>query len=117
MIHSPLRIRTDIRDNWDKPECPLQVSLKKFSEDLGLHVALSPDWREIAESLKPRHPSQETLVPVVASCVVTLLETLTTKIDDEAWADKFMEKVLEICGGQHMAINITVCIISVHLIL
>ena len=89
---SPLPIRISIRDSFDPPTVPVQLSLSRLSSIVGYDFSLSIPWVDIHRDLASSFPDISVLVPSVATALTSYLDRLITLLDNEKFQDAFLEK-------------------------
>ena len=100
---SPLRIRVDLRDHWEKPDSPVQGSISTLSQVIGLPVEVTLEtpmlWRELGK----HYPEHDTFIPSVVEIVKSWAECLISRLEDDA-NEAWVEHLLEVCGTRLRAI-------------
>ncbi|KAK6854587.1 hypothetical protein PG995_009680 [Apiospora arundinis] len=99
MSDLPLKVRIGIRDSWSSEEAPVQKSLAKLRELLGLDVAVEPEWPLLLAALDDAYPDKQGLVPAVAQCVRVWADVVAAALEDEEANEEWIETLLERAGG------------------
>ncbi|KAJ4052908.1 hypothetical protein NW760_009352 [Fusarium oxysporum] len=106
----PLKAKVSIRDNWEKPECRAQESMKKLKDVLGLDVYCEPQWQILVSELGSFWEDKGELVSSVAFFVHVWFEALTELLDDEAheaWTDTVLTKVRELTSRLNLTVEVS----------
>jgi hypothetical protein len=106
---SPLKAKVSIRDNWEKPECRAQESMKRLKDVLGLDVRCEPQWQILVSELGSFWGDKDQLVSTVASFIQIWLEVLTELLDDEtheAWTDNVLTKIRELTSRLNLTVEV-----------
>ncbi|KAF5552121.1 cytochrome family 51 (sterol 14-demethylase) [Fusarium mexicanum] len=106
----PLKAKVSIRDNWEKPECRAQESMKKLKDVLGLDVDCEPQWQILVSELESSWEDKGELVSSVASFIHIWLEALTELLDDEAhetWTDTVLTNIRELTSRLNLTVEVS----------
>ncbi|PNP83477.1 hypothetical protein FNYG_03040 [Fusarium nygamai] len=106
----PLKAKVSIRDNWEKPECRAQESMKKLKDVLGLEVYCEPQWQILVSELESFWEDKGELVSSVASFIHVWFEAITELLDDEAheaWTDTLLTKVREMTSRLNLTVKVS----------
>ncbi|KAF2467950.1 uncharacterized protein BDR25DRAFT_266421 [Lindgomyces ingoldianus] len=90
----PTRLKLDIRDQWTKEDCELQLAFKEITKVVGYRISCSPDWHLLWTELKTLFPDPGTFIPNVRGIVVLWSRTLIDLLQDEQ-NEEWTEQVLE----------------------
>ena len=84
----------DLRDHWEKNDCPAQKSIAALSELLGLPVTIQLEPSILWSDLQKFYPDQAIFVPSITSVIKTWTDCLAKRLADDANAD-WTEQLLE----------------------
>ncbi|KAF8888562.1 hypothetical protein BD779DRAFT_449296 [Infundibulicybe gibba] len=91
----PLKIRMDIRDQWDSPKSSVQKSVDALAQKLGHKVTPHIEWPALWNELKDGYPEKGTFVSTVARLIVAWYERLLWRLQSEMFPD-WTEKLLSV---------------------
>ncbi|WOO78278.1 uncharacterized protein LOC62_02G001828 [Vanrija pseudolonga] len=103
----PLKVRMGIRDEWDSPNCELQMALVDVSDTLGTVPVIKPDWSVLVAALEPSYGDNGRIVPGVAGLVTAWVRALAELLADkehEAWGETLLNKM----GGANLSVRLNV---------
>ncbi|KAK4695764.1 hypothetical protein P7C71_g2047, partial [Lecanoromycetidae sp. Uapishka_2] len=98
----PMKVRVDLRDLWDKEDCPAKKSISALKELIGLPVTVMMEPTILWSELQKHYPDQGTFIPSLTAVIQAWADVLKAKLADESnseWTDNFLEKVSEGRGG------------------
>jgi hypothetical protein len=90
---SPLQVRISLRDSFDPPTAPVQVSLTRLNSVVGYDFSLVIPWVDIHRDLASSFPDISILVPSVGNALTAYLNRIVTLLDDEKFQEAFLEKM------------------------
>jgi hypothetical protein len=93
LITRPLQVRISLRDSFDAPTAPVQVSLTRLNSVVGYDFSLVIPWVDIHRDLASSFPDISILVPSVGNVLTTYLDRIITLLDDEKFQEAFLEKM------------------------
>ena len=91
--NSPLQVRISLRDSFDTPTAPVQVSLTRLNSVVGYDFSLVIPWVDIHRDLASSFPDISILVPSVGNALTAYLNRIITLLDDEKFQEAFLEKM------------------------
>ncbi|KAJ6581613.1 hypothetical protein B0H19DRAFT_1061144 [Mycena capillaripes] len=99
----PLKVRVDIRDLWDSPNCSVKESVSSLSKILGHTVTPRVDWPILWAELKEQFSDNSTFVPLVGigpnesvvRYTIAWYERLMGRLENERYAD-WTEQLLNV---------------------
>lgn len=99
----------DLRDHWEKDDCPAQKSIADLKELLGLPVTVQLDVSILWSELQKFYPDQTNFVPMITAVVKTWTDCLAKRLADDANAD-WTEQLLEYAnqGSKNMKARVEV---------
>ena len=86
----------DLRDHWEKGDCPPQKSIAALRDLLGLPVTIQLDSTILWSELQKYYPDQSTFVPSITAVVKIWTDCLATRLADDAnaaWTEQLLERV------------------------
>lgn len=93
-----MKVRVDLRDHWEKEDCPAKQSISALKELIGLGVTVIMEPTILWPELQKNYPDQGTFVPSIAAVVQAWADVLKGKLADEnneEWTEQFLEQVKE----------------------
>ena len=93
---SPLKVRTDLRDQWEKEDCPAQKSIAALKDLLGLPVTIQLEPSILWSDLQKFYPDQNNFVPSITAVIKTWTDCLAKRLADDAnaaWTEQLLEHV------------------------
>ncbi|CAA7267280.1 unnamed protein product [Cyclocybe aegerita] len=94
MSDLPLKVRADIRDQWDSPKAAIHSSVESLAQTLGHKVVPQVQWALLYNAVKETFPDKATFVPTVSRVVIALYGRLLSRIENEAhtnWTDELLD--------------------------
>lgn len=107
-----MKIRADIRDQWDSSNAPIQASVDDLAKTLGHRVVPRVEWLLLYNSLKDRFPDKSSFVPAISQIVTTFYLRLQSRLEDEAnseWTEEFLGVLAKSSPGSTYPLRIEVC--------
>lgn len=107
---SPLKVKIALRDHCEKPDSPLQKSIKEVKDLLGLDVYCEPEWSIIVSDLERAYDDKGQLVQAVVGVLHAWFVTVAELMDDEsheAWSEKVVEKVREFASRLKVVVEVS----------
>jgi hypothetical protein len=98
-----LKIRVDIRDQWERHDSRIRSKIKELQDLLGKEISIVLDWEVLWDTLQSKYPEKELFVPSVVTLIATFITILHGKLadeNDEEWTDEFLEQVVTHSGLQ-----------------
>ncbi|MCJ1374350.1 hypothetical protein MMC20_005582 [Loxospora ochrophaea] len=98
MPQLPLKLRLDVRDQWENEKSAVQKSLSELSQLVGLKVNVLLEMPMIWTELQKHFPDQGTFVPNIIGVVKTWTDCLIARLEDEAnaeWTERLLDEVQE----------------------
>ncbi|ORY19163.1 hypothetical protein BCR34DRAFT_595605 [Clohesyomyces aquaticus] len=92
----PTRLKIDVRDQWAKEDCDLQIRFQEIYKVVGFRVDCSPDWPLLWTELKAFFPDPSAFIPYVRSIVVMWSRLLCDLLQDdknEVWVEQVLDGV------------------------
>lgn len=96
MAKIPLKIRMDLRDHWEKEDCPARKSIAALKDLLGLPVTIQLEPLILWSELQRFYSDQSTFVPCITTVIKAWLDCLTKRLADDAnaaWTEQLLEHV------------------------
>jgi hypothetical protein len=93
---SPLRLKTQVRDIWEKEDGDIQTAFKKLQKLIGRPIRCEPEWPLLWNLLKSGFPDQALFIPTVASSVEAWIDAFEEVAEDEsneAWLEQMLEGI------------------------
>ncbi|KAJ7066526.1 hypothetical protein C8F01DRAFT_1248530 [Mycena amicta] len=90
----PLKVRMDVRDQWDAAQCSVREAIGVLSKVLGHTIEPRIEWPVLWSALKDKFPDNTVFVPTIVRYTIAWYERLTARLEDEAcadWADQLLE--------------------------
>ncbi|CAK5267668.1 unnamed protein product [Mycena citricolor] len=92
----PLKVRVDIRDQWDSSKSSVNGSVAALTKVLGHTITPQIDWPILWTSVKERYSDDNTtFVPTVVRYAIAWYERLSDRLDNDVYAD-WTESLLNI---------------------
>lgn len=91
-----MKIRIDLRDHWEKEDCPAQKSISALKAILGLPINIQLEPSILWGELQKYYPDQDSFVPSITTIVKAWTDCLTKRLADEtneAWTEQLLEYV------------------------
>lgn len=91
-----MKIRTDLRDQWEKEDCAAQKSIAALKDLLGLPVTIQLEPSILWSDLQKFYPDQNNFVPSITAVIRTWTDCLAKRLADDAnaaWTEQFLEHV------------------------
>lgn len=95
-VISPISTRVDLREHWDKGDCPLQKSIAALRDLVGLPVVINLETQKVWTELRELYPGQEGFVASIAGVVRIWTDCLTARLQNdanEAWTESLLEHI------------------------
>ena len=108
-LQRPLRIRSDIRDQFQAPTCAIQKSFKTLEGVVGLKVSCNLEWEMLWTELKPKFPDKATFVPSIATVISAWCDVLSTRLEDVKFAEWTEELIGKLESVRSIKLNMHVC--------
>lgn len=105
----PLKIRTDIRDQFEAPTCAVQKAFKTLEGIIGLKVSCNLEWEMLWTELEPRFPDKATFVPNVAGVIAAWCEALGARLEDDRFANWTEDLLGKLESVRSVKIHVQVC--------
>ena len=105
----PLKIRTDIRDQFEAPTCAVQNAFKTLEGIIGLKVSCNLEWDMLWTELEPKFLDRATFVPNVAGVIAAWCETLGTRLEDDRFTDETEDLLGKVESVRSVKIHVQVC--------
>lgn len=99
----------DLRDHWEKDDCPAQKSITALKELLGLPVTIQLEPSILWSELQKFYPDQAIFVPSITAVIKTWTDCLARLLADDAnanWTEQLLEHVNQ--GGRNMKARVEV---------
>jgi hypothetical protein len=90
---SPLPVRISLRDSFDTPTAPVQLSLTRLNSVVGYDFSLVIPWVDIHRDLASSFPDISILVPSVGNALTAYLDRIIGLLDNETFQEAFLEKM------------------------
>lgn len=84
----------DLREHWEKPDCPAQSSITALKELIGLPVTINFDTAILWAELEKHHRDQSTFIPSITNVIKAWCDTLASLLQDDAnadWTEQFLD--------------------------
>lgn len=91
-----MKIRVDLRDHWEKKDCPAQKSIAGLKDLLGLPIKIQLEPSILWNELQKFYPDQSTFVPSIITVVKAWIDCLAKRLADDAnaaWTEQLLEHV------------------------
>ncbi|KDR80202.1 hypothetical protein GALMADRAFT_136727 [Galerina marginata CBS 339.88] len=92
----PLKVRVDIRDQWNSPNGLIQKSVDALQKTLGHKIVPHVQWPVFYDALKGAYTDKATFVPAIIRVVTSFYDRLLARLEDEAnneWTEKLLEEL------------------------
>lgn len=102
----------DLRDHWEKDDCPAQKSITALKELLGLPVIIQLEPLILWSELQKFYPDQAIFVPSITAVIKTWTDCLARRLADDAnatWTEQLLEYANE--GGRNMKARVEVSLL------
>ncbi|KAJ3513003.1 hypothetical protein NLJ89_g3185 [Agrocybe chaxingu] len=112
MSDLPLKVRADIRDQWDSPKAAIHSTIDSLAQTLGHKVVPQVQWALLYNALKETFPDKTTFVPTISRIVIALYERLLSRIENEAhtqWTDELLEVLAKKPPGSEWPLQVEPC--------
>ncbi len=89
-----MAVRRGLRDDWDRPDSPARIAIRKLSELLGLEVSIDLDAAFLWTELQNFYPDKDIFIPTIVGIVKEWVECLTDRLEEDSnaqWTDKLLE--------------------------
>lgn len=86
----------DLRDHWEKEDCPAQKSIAALKDLLGLPVTIQLEPLILWSELQKFYSDHSTFVPCITTVIKAWLDCLTKRLADDAnaaWTEELLEHV------------------------
>jgi hypothetical protein len=93
---SPVRIKANVRDVWNKPDSEVRTTILSVKKLLGTSFEVEPEWAILWNALSKHFPDPASFVPTVASIFVAWCKSLmeiAENEDNEDWTETLLEKL------------------------
>lgn len=107
----PLKIRSDVRDEFEAPTCAVQKAFKTLEGIVGLKVSCNLEWDMLWTELEPKFPDKGTFVPNVAGVISAWCEALGARLEDDKFAEWTEDLVGKLESGRSIKLNVQVCLV------
>ena len=84
----------DLRDLWERADCPPQKSIADLRDLLGLPVTIQVDFTILWSEIQKYYPDQSTFVPSITAVVKAWTDCLARRLADDAnatWTEQLLE--------------------------
>ncbi|TFK73349.1 hypothetical protein BDN72DRAFT_834752 [Pluteus cervinus] len=105
----PLKIRVDIRDQWDPPKSSVQNAAEQLTGTLGHKVIPQADWPSLWEQLKDSFPEKATFIPTIVRYTLSWYERLLLRLDNEEspeWTEELLSTLASASKGANLHLQI-----------
>ncbi|KAF7309893.1 hypothetical protein MIND_00361600 [Mycena indigotica] len=90
----PLKVRMDIRDQWDNAQSSVREAIATLKKVLGHTIEPRIEWPLLWGALKEKFPDNTVFVPTIVRYTISWYERLSARLENEAYAD-WAEQLLE----------------------
>ncbi|KAF7308885.1 hypothetical protein MKEN_01088800 [Mycena kentingensis (nom. inval.)] len=90
----PLKVRMDVRDQWDNAQSSVHEAINALSKVLGHTIEPRIEWVLLWSTLKDKFPDNAVFVPTVVRYAIAWYERLSARLENDAyadWADKLLD--------------------------
>ncbi|KAF7356429.1 hypothetical protein MVEN_00975800 [Mycena venus] len=105
----PLKIRVDIRDQWDSPNSSVNASVSSLKKILGHTITPRVVWPLLWEAVKEQFPDNTTFVPLVLRYTIAWYERLMGRLENpahEKWTEQFLNSITEVSKAKGLSLHI-----------
>ena len=91
-----MKLRIDLRDHWEKEDCPAQKSIAALQTLLGLPITIQLDTAILWTKLQKFLSDQSTFIPSITGIIRTWTDCLTERLADDAdanWTEQLLEHI------------------------
>lgn len=100
-LHSPTRIRQNIRDQFTSPTCPLVVKTAHLTATLGYPTFISPEWNMLWKTLQAHYPDPSAFVPDISTTILAWCDVFLLWLENSE-NEEHVESLLELLKGRSM---------------
>ncbi|KAJ6518895.1 hypothetical protein C8R45DRAFT_949655 [Mycena sanguinolenta] len=94
----PLKVRVDIRDQWDSPNSSVTASVSSLNKVLGHTITPRVEWTILWAAVKDQFPDNSSFVPLVVRYTIAWYERLMGRLDNpvhEQWTEQLLNALNE----------------------
>ncbi|KAK7022928.1 hypothetical protein VNI00_016818 [Paramarasmius palmivorus] len=94
----PLKVRADIRDQWDSSKSSVKEAVENLNKTLGHQLTPEAEWSALWTSLQTRFPDKSTFIPTIVRYVIAWCERLLGRIENDgysAWTEELLNVLAE----------------------
>ncbi|KAJ7255507.1 hypothetical protein B0H12DRAFT_535500 [Mycena haematopus] len=94
----PLKVRVDIRDQWDSPNSSVTASVQSLNKILGHMITPRVEWSILWAAVKDQFPDNASFVPLVVRYTIAWYERLMGRLDNpvhEQWTEQLLNVLTE----------------------
>ncbi|ESK91319.1 hypothetical protein Moror_2782 [Moniliophthora roreri MCA 2997] len=103
----PLKVRADIRDQWDSSKASIKETVEALNKSLGHQLTPEAEWPALWTNLQSRFPDKSTFVPTIVRYVIAWYERLLGRIENDNYTD-WTEELLNVLAENKRALRVKV---------
>ncbi|KAF8216609.1 hypothetical protein K438DRAFT_2007441 [Mycena galopus ATCC 62051] len=105
----PLKVRVDIRDQWDSPNSSVTASVNSLHKILGLTITPHVEWPILWAAVKDQFPDNMAFIPLVVRYTIAWYERLMGRLDNpanEQWTEQLLNALTEASKSKSLTLHI-----------
>ncbi|KAF7356512.1 hypothetical protein MVEN_00984700 [Mycena venus] len=105
----PLKVRVDIRDQWDSPNSSVHASVSSLNKILGHTITPHVEWPILWGAVKEQFSDNTTFVPLVVRYTIAWYERLMGRLENptcEQWTEQLLNIIAESPKAKALSLHI-----------